>query len=790
MIKNFFTTAWRTLIKHRTVNALNILGLSAGMTAAVLIFLWVQNEMSYDRYHPDTDRIYRITAHITTAKWTWESAPLSLAQPIRTQVPEVEALAAMEPAFSPVFRLAGEPTSEKHCAYVDSGWFTVFHYDFLKGSAADFFRQPFSLILTATKAKKYFGDQDPIGRTIHVDTLDYRVAAVIKDNPANSSFQFDILIPVDAWLSNPDNRQNDLENGNFNYLTFLRLRPGTNPEKVAATITGIMNKGSKDQSDILSLTPLKDIHFENDLTYDNGAVEHANLKTVYIFSVLGVFLLVIACINYVNLTTARASLRAKEVGIRKIVGAGNKSLFLQFVVESLIVSAISLLITIGLITLLMPPFRELTGRDFGSPLTSLSAWKIIGLTLLAATVLNGIYPALVLSSFKPLNVLKGAILLRFKDIHLRRGLVVLQFTFSIFLIGATIVIQRQLEYIQRLDPGYDRSQVFWFQMPRETRTHVGSVKQELLSQADIAGVAVANNGSVVHIISSNSGSADWDGRDTAFRPTVFQANADEDYARLMQLQMAQGRWFDTRFASDRHNFILNETAVKEFINLRKPAVGQRFSFQGDTGKIVGVVKDFHFASLHEKIKPLVFSDRKDSRSSIFVKTRPGKTTSALAEARAIWRRYVPGKPFDFTFLDDEFNNLYKTDQKVSTLVLIFSLIAILICCLGLIGLAAFTAQQRIKEIGIRKVLGATVPNIVALLSRDFIRLVLVSILIATPIAWWAMHQWLQDFAYHIPLTAWVFLLAGALAALIALVTISSQSIRAARSNPVRNLRTE
>ncbi|HLI92983.1 MAG TPA: ABC transporter permease, partial [Puia sp.] len=650
MIRNILRTAFRTLSKNRATTLLNIFGLAAGMTSAILIFLWVQNELSFDRYHPDSNRIYRITAHITSAKWTWATAPLALAQPIRANVPAVESLAAMEPDYAPTFRLGNELVTEKNCAYVDSGWFSVFHYDFLKGSAAEFFRHPFSLILTQTKAKQYFGDKDPIGRTIHIDTLDYRVAAIVKDIPANSSIQSDILIPVDAYLSNPDNRKNALEGGNFNYFIFLKLRPGAQPAKVVATITGIMNKTGSDSTNTLSLTPLKEIHFETGLTYDAGGLQHGNRNTVYIFTVLGVFLLVIACINYVNLTTARASLRAKEVGVRKMIGAGNRSLFGQFIIESLVVSALSLMITVVLVSFLMPAFRDLTARNFSTPLSSAAAWKIIGLTLLAATLLNGIYPALVLSSFKPLNALKGTALLRFKDVYLRRSLVVLQFSFSVILVAATIIIQRQLYFIQHLDPGYDRSQVFSFRMPWQSQSHVVTVKEQLQSYADISGVAVGSDGSVVQINSSNSGSADWDGHDSSFRPTVFQANVDEDYASVLQLKMAQGRWFDRRYPTDKHNFIVNETAVNEFVNLRKPAVGQRFSFQGDTGQIIGVVKDFHFASLHEKIRPLVFFDRNDWRTTLFVKASPGKATSTLAEARAIWQRYVPGKPFDYTFL--------------------------------------------------------------------------------------------------------------------------------------------
>jgi putative ABC transport system permease protein len=795
MIKNFFTTAWRTLQKNRAVNALNILGLSAGMTSAVLIFLWVQNERSFDNYHPDADRIYRITAHITSANWTWASTPYRLAWRVNKEVPEVLYTTRMGYS-SPILRVNDQLFNEKKGAYVDSNWFNVFHYDFIAGNARNFFSQTFSLILTRTKAKKYFGEKDPIGQTIRIDSNDYRVAGIIKDPPANSSFQYDVLMPVDAYLSNPENRKNDLQWGNFNYLTFIKLRPTANPAKVNAAINKIMHGDRPDDKDQMSLMPLKGIHFETDLT-DKSDMQSGSQSTVNIFTILGIFLLVIACINYVNLTTARASLRAKEVGIRKIVGAGKKSLFTQFVFESLVISLVSLLFTILFVSLLMPFFRELTDRNFTAPFSSPAVWKILGLTLLAATVLNGIYPALLLSSFRPINVLKGAAILQFKDVYLRKGLVVLQFTFSIILIIGTIVIQRQLNYIQNTSPGYNRSQVFYFRLPwsvfmhrtdEEASASLRSIKAGLLAQSGITGVTNASQ-SIVWLTSANSGSADWDGHDTTFNPTVHQLSADADYQKVLQLQLQQGRWFFPGNDEERHSFILNETAVRDF-NIHKPVLGQRFKFQGDTGKIIGVIKDFHFASLHERISDMVIFNHQGWRASFFVKVAPGQTSGAIAAARRIWTQYVHDEPFDYTFLDDEFNNLYKTDQKVSTLILLFSIIAIIISCLGLVGLAAFTAQQRIKEIGIRKVLGATIPNIIALLSGDFIRLVFLSVLISTPIAWWAMHKWLQDFAYHIPLSAWVFLVAGGLATLIALLTISTQSIRAATANPVKSLRTE
>jgi len=796
MLLRHLHTALRNCWKQRATNAVNITGLAAGMTAAILIFLWVTNELTYDNYHPAANRIYRVTSYISTAKWTWETAPYQLINATRTNVPEAESVTAIQPGNATI-RLGDEFITEKNSAFIDSAWFNVFHYDFIAGNPRNFFSSPFSLILTRSKAKQYFGDKDPIGRTLRLDATDYKVAGIIKDIPANSSFPFDFLIPVEALISNPAHKD-DLKWGNYNYQVYIRLRPGAQPEKAGRTITRLLRANAKDdpesKSTTLSLINLKNIHFETDLTFGSPII-HANRSTVTIFSILGLFLLVIACINYVNLTTARASLRAKEVGIRKIIGAGKNSLFLQFITESFVISILSLLITVALVYLALPAFRDLTDKTFANPFANPQTWQIIGATLLAATALNGIYPALLLSGFKPLNVLRGKTVLKFKDIFLRKGLVVVQFTVSIVLIIGTLIIQRQLSYIQHSDPGYNRSQVIsvvmsflWSKSEAEKNTLTATVKQQLLEQTGVSGVAVGNS-SVMNVRSSNSGSADWDGHDTSFRPTVYNMSADEDYQKVMQLKMAQGHWFDPHNAQDKHNFIINETALNLF-NLRKPVLGQRFSFEGDTGKIIGIVKDFHFASLHEKIKPLLIYNQDRWRANFFIRTEPGQSARVLAATRALVKSYAPSKPFDYAFLDDQFDGLYKADKKVSTLILVFSVIAILISCLGLFALAAFTAQQRIKEIGIRKVLGATVPNIVAHLSRDFVRLVLLSVLIATPIAAWAMHKWLEDFAYHIPLSAWVFILAGGLAILIAVLTVSTQSIRAATANPAKSLRTD
>jgi len=792
-----FRSALRNVWKQRATNAINITGLAAGMTAAILIFLWVGNELTYDNYHPGTDRIHRVTTYIGSAKWTWATAPLPLAAATRTGIPEADAVTCIQPTTTTV-RMGDEFVVELHSAYIDSSWFNVFHYDFIAGTPREFFSHPYSLILTRIKAKQYFGDKDPVGRTLRIDTVDYKVAAVITDLPTNSSFQFDFLLPVDAALSNPSYRKDNLGWGNYNFQVFMRLRPGARPEHTGTTLTRILRDKAKDDPEAktttLSLTRLRDLHFETNLSFGTPLATGSR-STVTIFTILGIFLLVIACINYVNLTTARASLRAKEVGIRKIIGARKQSLFLQFITESFIISIISLLITIALVELALPAFRNLTDKSFANPFANPQTWQIIGITLLAATALNGIYPALLLSGFKPLNTLRGGAMLKFKDIFLRKGLVVLQFTFSIILIVGTLVIQRQLYYIQHTDPGYNRSQVLsvlmpfiWSRSGEERNTMRAVVKHELEQQTGVTGVTVSNS-SIIGVSGASSGGIEWEGRDTSFRPTIYHFYADQDYQKVMQLQLVQGRWLGDPQGADKNNFVLNETAVKT-LNLHQPVLGQRFIFQEDTGRIVGIVKDFHFASLHEKINPLAIVGNTKWSARFFIRTEPGKATQVLAAVRALVKRFDNSKHFDYAFLDDQFDALYKADQKVSTLILVFSVIAILISCLGLFALAAFTAQHRIKEIGIRKVLGATVPNIIALLSRDFVRLVGLSILIATPISAWAMHNWLENFAYHIPLSAIFFLAGGALALLIAVLTVASQSLKAATANPAKSLRTD
>jgi ABC-type antimicrobial peptide transport system permease subunit len=800
MFRNYFKTAWRNLWKNKATTFINLFGLSIGMTAAVFIFLWVQNELSFDNYHPAKENIYRITNAIHVSKdetWVWETSPMLLGQMGVKEIPEVQkyASAVINSWGGPVFNINHKLFSEKTSAWVDKSWFNIFHYDFIAGNAAAFANNPFGIILTESKAKKFFGNANVIGQVILADTVSYTVQGVIKDNPVNSSFKFDILMQMDGRLSNPAVLKNDKSWGNFNYLTFLQLRADANKRLVETKLNNIINSNRSNHNDDVSLQPLNGMYFETDL--QSSDLPHGNKKTTYIFSLLGILLLVTACINYVNLTTAKASLRAKEVSVKKIVGAKRTHLFLQFITESLTISVFALLISIVLVRLCLPLFNSVTEENFQLPLASVTMWKVLIGTLIFSTVLNGLYPALMLSSFKPLNVFRGTSILKLSDGAVRKSLVVFQFALSVILIAGAIVIYKQLKFIQTTNPGYNVSQVMSLQIPykaydnfkdqKERSLFFINLQNELRAKSSIASIC-SGGSEIVNVGGASSGNADWDGRDTAFNPTIAQLSVDADFKNFFGLQLQSGRWFK-QGTEDFHNYILNETAATLF-HMHKPLIGQRFTYGGDTGQIIGVVKDFHYKSMHEKIGPLVLSNNQGYDSYLFLKTVPGNLAKSISDAESVWAKFIPDQPFSFTFLDDSFNKLYKSDIKTSQLIFSFSVIAIILSAMGLFGLAAFTTEQRTKEIGIRKVLGASMQQITTLLSKEFVMLVLIAIVIATPIAALVMNEWLQDFAYRTPLTAWIFIAAGSLAILIALISVSLHSIKAAIANPVKSLRTE
>lgn len=792
MIRNYFKIAIRSLWKNKLTSFVNLFGLSVGMTASVFIFLWVQNEMTFDNYYPNKDHIYLIT-NLDKSNNTWELSPQPMADAVIKEIPEAEQVARMTHGGNLIFRINQKLFSEKNVARVDKGWLNIFKCEFVEGNALAFNQNPFSIILTESIAKKYFGNVSAIGQIIGVDTVNYTVEGVVKDYPLNSSFQFDILMQLDGFLSNPKRLKKRNDWNNSDYITFLQLQPDAKKSFIETKLDDIVYKHSTNHNNKVSLEPLTGMYFRTDIKYSN--LPHGDRKTTYIFSLLGLLLLIIACINYVNLTTAKASLRSKEVSVKKIVGAGRVHLFFQFIAESLTISLVSLLVTLIIIKTCLPIFNIITEKNFQLSFTSTALWTVLLGTLFTATLLNGIYPAILLSSFKPLNVFRGRSVLKLRDGFIRKGLVTFQFVLSMILIMATLVMYLQMRFIQTSNPGYNVSQILSIYIPYKsysslsdtaTKTFFAAIRHELQSQNSVA--AVCTGGEEIVNDGDRSGGADWNGHDTTYQPIISRLSVDEDFQKMFQLQLKEGRWFK-RGNDDVHNFIINETAEREF-NMHKPVIGQQFFWRGDTGRIIGIVKDFNYKSMHEKIGPMVLLYNDESDNFFFVKTVPGNIQKTLSAVGAVWSRFIPNQPFSYNFLDDSFNNLYKSDIKTSTLIFIFSVIAIIISGLGLFALAAFTAEQRTKEIGIRKILGASVQQIAELLSKDFVRLVIIAILVATPVAWLIANKWLMDFAYRINLGAWIFIVAGVLVLLIAILSVSIQAIKAAMANPVKNLRTE
>lgn len=800
MLKNNVLIGLRNIGRNKVSAFINIFGLAIGMATAVMILLWVQNEWSFDRYHAQAQHTYRVLSHIKVSAdeiWNWNTTPMLLLPEAEKQVPEIEQFARFKNGSRyAVFNVNDNLFKESNYAYVDQSWFKLFDYQFLEGSSKDALKDPQNIILTESKARQLFGKRDAMGKTIRIDTLDFIVNAIIKDNPSNSSFQFDYLLPISAYLSNPDNYKNSSHWGNFNYNAFIKLREDANLASVSDKLTAVLRDHKQnDSTSYHTLQPLPMMHFDHSLMNDSFAI--GNETTVKVFALIGLLILLIACINYVSLATAKASMRTKEVSVKKIIGASKISLFRQFMTESVLTSLIAMILSIGLVQLGLGVFNKLMENSLRMDVNNGAIWLVFGGTTLAAILLTGVYPSLLLASFQPVKLLRGFSWVGGKNSYFRKGLVVLQFFISTVLIISTIVIYRQLEFIKHKDLGYEKEHIFSIIFPynifngpdRNQRiTVLNTFKEKLRTQTSIKDVALASE-SLVNNGSSSSGNLDWEGKEPGFDPTVMQMSADADFQQVFGLKLIEGRWFEQGNIADEHNLILNEAAVKA-IKLKEPYIGQRLTFQGNPGQVIGIVKDFHFRSMHEAIMPAVICNSPSWRGQVFVKTTAEKTAQALAATEAAWKEIVPNQPFEYTFEDESFEKLYETDQRTGKLLNIFSGIAIFISCLGLFGLATFSAERRAKEVGIRKVLGASVSDIAALLSKEFVQLVLVAFAIAAPVGWWAMDKWLQDFAYRIDIQWWMFALAGTAAMAIAIFTVSFQSVRAAVANPVESLKNE
>ena len=789
----------RNLWRNRLYTTLNLAGLAIGMAAAMLIAFWVQNELRFDSYHKRAENLWRIKTDLkinNQETWKWGTTPLKINE-LCAQTPGVVASAQImiPDGNKAIMQRGADFFEEEKFAYVGPNWFEEFDYEFAEGSAAGFGERPNELMLTESLARKIFGDHVVLGATLRMDSTDFVVHAVLRDPRPESSFRENLLLPIEAWLRMGHNRENDADWGNFNYNTFIELRPGTSSENVANQLTTLLSATKQDSNIVLHLSALTDLHFDQSIK--NDSFDKGSRSSVLAFGLVGLLILLMAAINYVSLTTARAQTRAREAGIRKMVGAGRGQLFGQFLGESALLAAAAGVLALGMVKMALPWFSDLTERTFTLPWSSPLPWILVGSTLVGTVLLAGVYPAILMAGLQPMQVLRGSGTTGGTRSVFRQSLVVAQFAISVALLISTIVIGRQLSFIRNKEMGYDRAQIFTFQIgwrqfdalgPERGKSALNSLEQTLRQSSAIAGLSRANE-SPVHIKSTHSGSVKFDGLPETAKPTVAQLSADEHFAELFDLKLAEGRWFEEGNTSDANNIILNETAARK-LGLPQPWLGQRFGFHGQEGRVIGVVRDFHFLPLQEAITPLVIYNSANWRGNYFIKTQPGQSTQALAAAEAAWKQWFPERPFEYTFLDEDFNRMYQAEQRTGLLFNLFAGVANFIACLGLFGLATFVAAQRTKEIGIRKVLGASVVSITSLLAKDFLKLILVSLVIASPIVYYFMQRWLADFAYRIDMQWWMFVLAGLSAIIVAFLTVSFQSIKAALTNPVKSLRSE
>src|SRR5688572_3271449 len=808
MLKNYIKIAWRNLLRYKGISLINILGLSIGITCCILVSLFIIDERSYDKYHTDAGRIYRVVKDFVNddgSKLPDATTPPAIAPAIQKDIPEIETVVRLFPGWGGKFyvRNGEKRFIEENLYRADSSIFDVFTFHFLQGDPKTALKNPDAIILTESIAKKYFGNENPIGKTLEINTWGPKpVTAIIKDMPENSHFRIELLMPL-VFRNNNGERQDINSNwGWYNYYTYIKLKPGANIASVDKKIRDVFKKNEPENNNFFYSQALTGIHLTSNLKWDLRP--NSDKVYIYIFGTVALFILLIACINYVNLTTARSSLRAREIGIRKVSGAIKKSLIFQFLAESVLITLIAAAIAIVMAQLFLPAINSITGKnlslvsEYNSPilLAVLAFAVLIGL-------IAGLYPALYLSSFEPVKVLKGERFSGLRKFSLRKVLVVTQFSISIALIIGAIIVIKQINFIQNAKLGLNNDHVLMINdIGYLTWAERQKLKNDLLQVPGVKKVS-ATDGIV--------GGQNWTNgmrlKSLQNEQLVNFLSIDFDFMNALNIELKEGRNFSPQFLSDTLNdgipgtterqagsIILNETAVKD-LGVPSPAVGQQIVWgeEEDTTwnlQVVGVVKDFHFTSMKNEIKPFAFVIDNDRQWYLTVKLDGVNINSSIEKIKNVWDQNVKSRPFQYFFLDETYAKLYQSEMNFKKIFFYITFIAIFIACLGLFGLSSFITEQRTREIGIRKVMGASVSGIVGMLSKDFIKLVLIAALIAFPAAWWAMNKWLEDFVYRVNIGWWIFFVAALIAVCIALFTVSFQAIKAAISNPVKSLRTE
>ena len=794
MFRNYFKTAWRNLFKHKTFSVINIAGLGLSLTAVWFIALFIAQETSYDRYHKNAERVYRLASH-----GKWEANKLDITQTsaltakaFENEFPEVEATVRLDPEGGGLISYQQKQFKENGIFFADPSFFNIFSYQFLAGNSADPLGKPGSIVITKSLCDKLFPNPEmAINQTIYFDNeVPNLISGVIRDVPENAHFTFQ------AVRAMPKDYAGDLNN--FNTYTYILLKKKAQINTLESKLPAFIKKYFPTQAAeihySITLQPLTSMHLHSHLAYELG--ENRNIQYLYVLSLVGLLILLIAFINYTNLTTARAAIRLREVAVRKIIGSSRKNLVSLFLFESTLVILMAAIFSAFLVNLLIPFFNELTGKH-------LSPWYFGGLSttlgmlifIVLGGLIGGLYPALFLSRFKTVPALKNEIGKIGNQIILRKSLVVFQFTVTVVMIIASIIIYTQLNFVTRKDLGFNKKGVLTFHLDsRPLRKQFAALRESLLQNTGVQAVAFAGNPIGNNDIGMRPYSVEKEGVTEAKTSLAFGLQCDEKFIPAMQVKILEGRNFIAGRQSDSSSVIVNEAFLKNqgWLN----GVGKRIQTGKDStgaimyATIIGVIHDFHIYSLQHKIEPMILNmpESATDMDNVYLRLGPDRVAQTLKFIGETFRNFDPGSPFEYHFLDNNFTAQYVGEEKQGQVLLTFTLLAICIACLGLFGLITFTTEQRIKEIGVRKILGASVRSLVTLLTGGMLKLVLISLLIAIPVGYILMQKWLETFAYRIHIGWWVFMLAGSLALIIALFTMSFQAIKAARGNPVKSLR--
>ncbi len=803
MLRNYLKIAWRNILKNKGIFSINIAGLAIGIASCLVIMLFVVDELSYDRYNENANEIVRVVfkANINGEEMREAVVMAPVAPTLKEEFPEVLDATRIKMMGSPKFMVDNKSFNDSKFAYVDPNFFEIFTLPVIRGNSQNPLGEPKSVVITSTEAKKLFGDAEAIGRTITLanEEQQFLVTAVIEDVSHNSHFHFEIFASTEGFAPAKGTSWTESD-----FFTYLLLKEGADLKELQTKLPAIFEKHMgpqmknaigmsysdfiKDNQIGLFLQPLTDIHLRSNFTSSTMIQQGGDIKQVYIFSVIALFMLLIACINFINLTTAAASKRAKEVGIRKVLGSNKKQLIFQFLAESFIATTLAMGLSLILFELALPVFNDLSGKELGTDflLNPTVLFALLALVFFISLLAGG-YPAVFLSSFKPIAALKNKFSGGGKSKIIRSSLVVFQFVISAGLIFSTLVVNQQLSFIQSKDLGYEKDGMLVLRESFLLGNNQESFKNQILKDPRVENVSTS--AFVPAGLTDNSMSGIYLGEE--YQRRMFVYNVDEQYIPTMGMELAMGRNFSREFGSDSTGVIINESAA-EALGFGQDALGKTLMRDTNDGKqsltVIGVVKNFNFRPLHDKIEPLIMLNR--PYGGLIIRTKVADMSGLIKHLNNLWVEYQVEESFSYAILDDMYNETYLPEQKMGSILNIFAILTILVACLGLFGLVTFTAEQRFKEIGIRKVLGSSVSEIVTLLSKDFLKLIAISFLIAFPLAGYLMNRWLQDFAYRISIPWWSFALTAFLTLLIAFFTISFKSIAAARANPVDSLKNE